>query len=134
MKKLLLLTMGIVLSSLLFSCSSDPIEMKLINPTNGFTINGNQIMNVQSNRVTNTPAVGIYIKYVPTNQRILINQYIYMVTKVTDDSIYYFKDGKIFIIQFNTGYIWSGGNTQTKFDMYQENFKQTYYDVYVYNN
>lgn len=133
-KLLLLLTIGTVMSLLLFSCGAEPIEMRTINPANGFDITGHQIMNVQNNKVVITPANEVTLSYKPLAKYIFVDFVGYLVINVEAESISYSRDGKIHIIQFNTGYIYNGGDTQTKFAMYQENNKQAYMDVYVYNN
>ena len=120
----------------LVSCTAEPIEMRTTNPNLGVDVVGTKEMTVlnENKGVIATDKVQKTIKYNPKENTLLIDGKAYTVTDVTNYTISYLNDSKTFVIEFNTGYIFDGGSTKTKFDMYQENMKKQYYEVYTYKN
>jgi len=120
----------------LVSCSAEEIEMRTTNPHLGVDVVGTKEMTVlnQNNGVIATDNVQKTIKYNPKENTLSIDNKAYTVTEVTHYTISYLNESKTYVIEFNTGYIFDGGSTRTKFDMYQKDMKKQYYEVYTYKN
>jgi len=133
MKKLIL-TIAIAIA--LTSCTADPIEMRTSNPQMGVNVTGSKFMVVRNENDVQTKVSPETksIQYNPTTNVLLIDDKPYEVVETTHNTITYEFYELYYVIEFNTGYVWQDGNTQTKFDMYQLGDKNEYYTVYTYNN
>jgi len=131
--KLILLLLLVVVSS----CSTEPIEMKLTNPQLGVDIIGDKFMLVVDGNMDKAPFAPstIHIKFNPKANTLFIDDFQYQVIE-SNHYIIKFLTGndEIYVIEFNTGYVWQDGSTSTKFDIYEYNNKQKEYIVYTYKN
>ena len=134
MKKLV----GIIVIALsVMSCTPEPITMRTVNPYGGADVKGTWFMDVVNQHPTNVynKTDNVNIKFNPVNEELLINGVKYQVNDFNDYSISYVDaDDMIMVIEFNIGYVWQDGKTQTKFRIYQDGEENHNYTVYTYNN
>ena len=134
MKKLV----GIIVIALsVMSCTPVPITMRTANPYGGADVKGTWFMDVVNQHPTNVynKTDNVNIKFNPVNEELLINGVKYQVNDFNDYSISYVDaDDMIMVIEFNIGYVWQDGKTQTKFRIYQDGEENHNYTVYTYNN
>ncbi len=115
----------------LVSCS-DTIEMKSVYTSTNIDIKGNLFFHYVNGKVIdgNDP---ITVHYNNANNKLTINDIEYPIISKTIDSIVYNANDIIYVIKFNTGYVWQG-STKTKFDIFILNNTSGNKDIYVYNN
>lgn len=133
MKKLV----GIIAIALsVMSCTAEPITMKQTNPYQGVDIKGTWFMDVVNDQPTKTykKTDNVNIKYNAQTNILLINGVNYEVTEINPNAIRYVKEGLIYVIEFNAGYVWQDGITRTKFTMYEDGEENHNYTVYTYFN
>jgi hypothetical protein len=135
MKKLIL-TLAIAIA--LTSCSTEPIEMREVNPTQGINESAKLFFEYRSDKVVlinkDKP---LNIQYNPTTRVLTLNTTQFEGT-VVGNTITYTDKGIDMVIEFNAGYVYQDDKTRTKFEIYKANdFKlreRKDMDVYVYKN